>query len=175
MSVIGTMRLLFQGSGPVAAPLCLYVSYWNYAVVVPRQFSCCSSSLFVCQLLELCSCCSKAVLLLQFLFVCMSVIVTMWLLFQGSSPFAVPLCLYVSYWNYAVESCHSLFLFFRCLGRLCFMIVAITSFIFIQIFSVENKFTVNVLKFRTLFHPFRPKFCFLCSCFLKYLLEWQIV
>ena len=38
------------------------------------------------------------------------------------------------------------------------------------------KFMVNVLKFWTLYSvPFWPKFCFLCSCFLKYLVEWQTV
>ena len=37
-------------------------------------------------------------------------------------------------------------------------------------------FTVNVVKFQTLYFVLlRPKFCFLCSCFLKYLLEWQTV
>ena len=36
--------------------------------------------------------------------------------------------------------------------------------------------TVNVLKFRTLYSLlFWPKFCLLCTCFLKYLVEWQTV
>ena len=36
--------------------------------------------------------------------------------------------------------------------------------------------TVNVLKFQTLYSLlFWPKFCFLCTCFLKYLVEWQTV
>ena len=42
----------------------------------------------------------------------------------------------------------------------------------------EERFvvTVNVLKFRTLYSIlFQPKFCFLCSCFLRYLIEWQTV
>ena len=35
---------------------------------------------------------------------------------------------------------------------------------------------VNVLKFRTLYSLlFWPKLCFLCTCFLKYLVEWQTV
>ena len=35
---------------------------------------------------------------------------------------------------------------------------------------------VNVLKFRTLYcKHFWPSFCFLCSCFFKYLVEWQTV
>ena len=37
----------------------------------------------------------------------------------------------------------------------------------------QNK--VNALNFRTLFETFWPKVCFLCSCFLKYLVEWQAV
>ena len=37
-------------------------------------------------------------------------------------------------------------------------------------------FTVNVLKFRTLYSiPLWPKFCSLCNCFQKYLVEWQTV
>ena len=36
--------------------------------------------------------------------------------------------------------------------------------------------TVNVLNFPTLYSIlFWPKFCCLCSCFLKYLVEWQAV
>ena len=36
--------------------------------------------------------------------------------------------------------------------------------------------TVNVLKFRTLYSVlFWPKLCFLCTCFLKYLVEWHSV
>ena len=39
-----------------------------------------------------------------------------------------------------------------------------------------SKVTVNVLKIRTLYSIlFLPKFCFLCSCFLKYLVERQTV
>ena len=34
--------------------------------------------------------------------------------------------------------------------------------------------TVNALKFQTLYSLlFWPKLCFLCTCFLKYLVEWQ--
>ena len=40
----------------------------------------------------------------------------------------------------------------------------------------KKRILVNVLKFRTLcFVHFWPKFCFLCNCFLKYLMEWQTV
>ena len=36
--------------------------------------------------------------------------------------------------------------------------------------KTDTRTMVNVLKFRTLYSiPFWPKFCFLCSCFLKYL------
>ena len=36
--------------------------------------------------------------------------------------------------------------------------------------------TVNVLKFQTLYsYYFWLKVCFLCSCFLKHLVEWQTV
>ena len=42
--------------------------------------------------------------------------------------------------------------------------------------SRVNLHTLNVLKFRTLCSIlFWSKFCFLCSCFLKYLVEWQTV
>ena len=41
---------------------------------------------------------------------------------------------------------------------------------------VHSIHRVNVLKFRTLYSRlFWPKFCFWCSCFLKYLVEWQTV
>ena len=41
---------------------------------------------------------------------------------------------------------------------------------------IVSTVTVNVLKFRTLYSLlFWPKFCFLCTCFLKYLVEWQTV
>ena len=42
--------------------------------------------------------------------------------------------------------------------------------------TAQVRNTVNVLKFRTLYSIlFWPKFCFLCSYFLKYLVEWQTV
>ena len=65
-------------------------------VTVPRKFICCSSSLFVCRLLQLCRC-----------------VLPQWLsywLFQGGSSVAVLLCLYVGHCNYcncAVVSCPS--------------------------------------------------------------------
>ena len=40
----------------------------------------------------------------------------------------------------------------------------------------QPKSTINVLKFQTLYSIlFWPKFCFVCSCLLKYLVEWQTV
>ena len=46
----------------------------------------------------------------------------------------------------------------------------------VQINMLQYTVTVNVLKFRTLYSLlFWPKLCFLCTCFLKYLVEWQTV
>ena len=39
----------------------------------------------------------------------------------------------------------------------------------------KKKTVVNVTKPNTLVHTFLLKCCFLCSCYLKYLVEWQTV
>ena len=46
---------------------------------------------------------------------------------------------------------------------------------FVRVFTL-HMYTVNFLKFRTLYSIlFWLKFCFLCSSFFKYLVEWQTV
>ena len=46
----------------------------------------------------------------------------------------------------------------------------------IKRFQCMTAFTVNVLKFQTLYSiSFWPKVCFLCTCFLQFLVEWQTV